>query len=289
MPRKDELEAEQRMLEKRLEKLKLQQQSCSEPNCSEQFEREARGLQKKIVNAKMRLRSIKIKSLEKGRVSPQASFNSYPVKKSMSDDVNLTEIDANDEEFDPTQYNFVHERPVTRLLPDIPLPHSSLLWEKTRYVAKWIHTLDAESLLSGKIHGQFQSVEDEIPSPCPTNKTFESFQKPIGKYSVESAEAPSDKNRSEFSDCICGRPEVSIICEAGCGFSVTGRLASVCKTHTNLEHLMDIDPVCPRCHGVLVELINISDVKPEPNNNDVKSYLAPDFKVVKPKLIRKKK
>ena len=151
MPRKDELEAEQRMLEKRLEKLKLQQQSCPEPNCSEQFEREARGLQKKIVNAKMRLRSIKIKSLEKGRVSPQASFNSYPVKKSMSDDVNLTEIDANDEEFDPTQYNFVHERPVTRLLPDIPLPHSSLLWEKTRYVAKWIHTLDAESLLSGKM------------------------------------------------------------------------------------------------------------------------------------------
>ena len=151
MPRKEELKAEQQMLEKQLEKLKLQHQSFPEPNCSEQFEREARGLQKKIVNTRMRLRSMKIKSLEKGRVSPQASFNSELVKKFKFDDVNLTEIDANDDEFDPTQYNFVHERPAARLLPDIPLPHSSLLWEKTAYVAKWIHTLDAESLLSGKM------------------------------------------------------------------------------------------------------------------------------------------
>jgi len=288
MPRKEELKAEQQMLEKQLEKLKLQHQSFPEPNCSEQFEREARGLQKKIVNTRMRLRSMKIKSLEKGRVSPQASFNSELVKKFKFDDVNLTEIDANDDEFDPTQYNFVHERPAARLLPDIPLPHSSLLWEKTAYVAKWIHTLDAESLLSGKIHGQFQSVEDEILSPCPTNEKLSS-QKPEGKHSVKTAGAPSDRNRSEFSDCICGRPEVSIICEADCGFSVTGRLASVCKTHTNVKHHIDTDPVCPRCHGVLVELINIPDVKPEPNNNDVKSYLAPDFKVVKPKLILKNK
>ena len=150
MSRKEELKSEQKTLEIQLEKLKLQYKSFGEPNCSEEFEREARGLQKKITNIKMKLRSMQIKRLDRGL--PTSSY-SKPLncdKTNNSDKCDkITEIDVIDDEFDPNEQNLTHERPTTRVFPDIPLPHASFQWEKSVYVAKWRHILDEQSLLSG--------------------------------------------------------------------------------------------------------------------------------------------
>merc|ERR1719187_798927 len=123
----------------------------------------------------MKLRSMQIKRLDRGRLSKSLPTSSY--SKTLNCD-NITEIDVIDDEFDPNEQNLTHERPVTEVLPDIPLPHASLQWEKTVYVAKWRHPLDEQSLLSGKINGQFQSVEDERPSQVKIQSNSNFSKKP---------------------------------------------------------------------------------------------------------------
>ena len=40
-------------------------------------------------------------------------------------------------------------------------------------------------------------------------------------------------------------------CEAGCGFSVEGRLVCACPTHPGVKHLTDLTSDRPRCQGLL--------------------------------------
>ena len=158
-----ELECEQETLETQMEKLKIQFKSSDQSGYVNQFQREARGLQRKITNVKMKIRSMKIKKMERDveRIqtvrSPSNPSNCDSNNTNFSNGNNdaeaSTEIDEIDEEFDPNDFNFVHQRPVRQLLPDVPLPHSNLVWKRNGSVAKWRHVFDAESLLSGTLEG----------------------------------------------------------------------------------------------------------------------------------------
>ena len=161
-----ELECEQKALETQMEKLRIQFQSSEQSGYVNLFQREARGLQSKITNVKMKMRSMKIKKKEKEFERNQTVRN--PSNPSNCDVNNLsnrnndvkasTEIDEIDDEFDPNDFNFVHQRPLSESLPDIPLSHSNFVWKRTGSVSKWRHVLDAGSLLSGNLGLKSSSV-----------------------------------------------------------------------------------------------------------------------------------
>ena len=180
--KKEELESQQVDLEIKLEKLKLQAKSADAGQFVNIFNTEMLGVERKLTNVKMRLRSMEIK--RGGKCSERLS-TSLPVSDSSlrqkhnlslqlqdftdSDSENKTmeaitdksseitheataEIDEVDEDFDPTESILQHRRPVRTLLPDKPLPHSELqnrfVW--TKPVAKWRNPPDDQSLLEGK-------------------------------------------------------------------------------------------------------------------------------------------
>ena len=180
--KKKELESQQIDLEIKLEKLKLQAKSDDATQFVNIVNKEMVGVQRKLTNVKMRLRSMQIK---RGGIYSERLSNSLPVSESSprqkhnlslqlqdwadSDSDNKTmqaiteirpeitheataEIDEADEDFDPTESILQHQRPVSTLLPNKPLPHSELqnrfFW--TTPVARWRCPLDANSLLEGK-------------------------------------------------------------------------------------------------------------------------------------------
>ena len=178
--KKKELESQQVDLESKLEKLKLQAKSADAGKFVNIFNTEMLGVERKLTNVKMRLRSMEIK--REGKYSENLS-TSLPVSDSsilqkpnlsldFTDSENKTmeaitdmspeitheataEIDEVDEDFDPTESILQHRRPVSTLLPDKPLPHSQLqnrfFW--TKPVAKWRNPPDDHSLLEGKGKG----------------------------------------------------------------------------------------------------------------------------------------
>ena len=168
-------------LEMKLERLKLQAKSADDGQFVKIFHREMHGLQRKVTNVKMRLRSMEIKRggkySERLSMSLPVSDSSLQKKHNMSlqhfadsDSENKTleaitetemspemtheaaaEIAEVDEDFEPTDSILQHQRPISTLLPNIPVPHANL---QNRYVwtvpvAKWIHPLDNNSLSEG--------------------------------------------------------------------------------------------------------------------------------------------
>jgi len=322
--RKQELECQQRTLEIQIEKIQIQSKSLEESQFER--EREVRGLQRKLTNVKMRLRSMNIKKMEKGQDRLSTSLLAVKMSNSSicnmnNDKNNCTNININvdsessilydstrsnlefkeateiDNEFDPNDFHLVHQRPVRRLFPSIPLPHANLMWGKNGYVAKWRHVFDTGSFLAGKTNGHFQNVEKEdfqmkieMIKPGKRNIEYEKpkdgkivSNKPIISWKLNSKiELGLKRTEAEVSDCNCQRPAVSISCDGGCGFTFRGRLCVPCPAHPGHRHLMDHNSDCPQCGKLLVE--NTSDFA-ESNNN---SYLAPNFCVIKPKLQKKK-
>lgn len=125
---REEIQLEQKTRETQMEKLKVQFQSSANSSCYfKPFEREAKGLQRKITKTRMRMRSMEI---------------------NLGTDT-FTEIDEADDEFDPTELNLTHERPVGRLPPAVSLPHATLVWQRTGAVARWRHAFHGHSLLTG--------------------------------------------------------------------------------------------------------------------------------------------
>lgn len=273
LKKKLELESQQADLETKLGKLKLQArlfEKCDGPI----FHREAQGLERKLTNVKMKLRSMEIKRKQKsfGSLSKSLPISNSRVSQENCSELTLlketnteqapAEIEEVDDEFDPTESNYVHERPVRRMLPDIPLPHSELQWKSTVPVARWRHLMDCSSLLEGLNNGHFLSVEAEKP-----------------KVGVE---------MKKTGGCNCDRPATLIRCEGECGFTVRGRLSITCPAHPGIRHLMDHGPHCPHCSAVLVADEDWK-IKCANNNNTILSNLAPDCRIIKPKLKIQKK
>lgn len=180
------------VLEIKLEKLKLQAKSTDDGQFVKVFQREIQGLQRKVTNVKMRLRSMEIK--RGGKYSERLSMSLPVCDSSLQQKHNLSlkhsadsesennktmeaitetemspemthemtheaaaEIAEVDEDFDPTESILEHKRPIKTLLPNIPVPHAKLrdqyVW--TLPVSRWIHPLDKDSLLEGNINGKY--------------------------------------------------------------------------------------------------------------------------------------
>ena len=189
--KKKELESKQVDLERSLEKLQLQAKTADAGQFVKIFNIEMLGVQRKLTNVKMRLRSMEIKKGEtcserlsnslpvfhssqrqKHNLSLQQSTDKDPESKTKDlvaekttkaitevapEPIPEAEIDEVDDEFDPTEFIYIHQRPITSVLPGVPLPHSELqnqyMW--TRPVARCRYPPDDQSLLEGE--GNLQS------------------------------------------------------------------------------------------------------------------------------------
>ena len=107
-------------------------------NVREEVESE---IQTKIVMRDLTVVKIKLRNLQKY----------YRKKRSFVEDV----IEADDDNFNPELEELNTTRPVMRIYPKIPLPHSQPLWEKVVWVAR------RERQRYTSWHGQFAGVEEE--------------------------------------------------------------------------------------------------------------------------------
>lgn len=182
--KKKDLESQQVALENDLEKLQIQAKSAGQ--FFKIFNREVLGVQRKMTKVRMRLRSMKIKKDRKysERLSSSLPVFNSSIGQKINRHLNLSlqhftdsdnntletitettskkiteinpeatpEIDEVDDEFEPTEFNLPHQRPYSKLLPAVALPHSEILaqWIWTRTVPRGLHPLDSESLLRGK-------------------------------------------------------------------------------------------------------------------------------------------
>lgn len=303
-------------LENRLEKLKMQAKSAGP--LVKIFNREQLGVQRKLTNLKMRIRSMKIKRgetyaerlstslpiFDSTTVRQKNNFNmslrftdsdseSKPITEAITETEEVSkettkEITELDEEFDPTELFLDHQRPIRTLLPDIALPHSVLQdqWVWTRSVAMWRFPQDDNSLMEGEFNGHYKDVEDEhLETNIDPAETGESAN-PDDVATIVVGDKPELMKTEVGSSCCCERPIAVIRCEAECGFTLRGRLSLPCPAHPGRRHLMDHQPVCPHCGQRLVETQNFNSTEDIDNNNTVidPKYYGPNFSIVKPKL-----
>jgi len=190
-------------------------------------------------------------------------------------------IDFEDEYFDPSQTEFVHERPYPRLCPSRALPHSAMRWKYGSRVGLWKENFVLGMNTTLNDNGQFTSVEDYVDwdnmtvevdncatSSSPTkhkyrNKLIPAEKMTIIKPKLEKLVESRKPNifqlvrkLSEAENCICSRHLKPIICSGGCDYSFTGRLKITCPSHPGDQYLMDHSPLCPQCNESLVEKPN---------------------------------
>ena len=171
-----ELKEEHSAAQLKLTKIELKTKSLENFVDIKQVESEKKVLLRKKSDTRIRIRNLERDLLNcSSRSSSRknsVSFNETNINDTVCDkfcdkernqSVQESElIDFEDEDFDPSQTEFVHERPYPRLCPSRALPHSAMRWKYGSRVGLWKENfvLGMNTTLNGKFryYGYYRIV-----------------------------------------------------------------------------------------------------------------------------------